>query len=119
MVPLTLFFMVTNLFSVYSIVASVLKRTGNFDTILLADGSWFVMQFIILILICYAGASATETALNTKVILNQLVNAYDESDSIRKTMESFSTQIQSRNLNLQTTFFNINWQLLLSVRDLA
>lgn len=115
MIPLKLFFMMTNLFSIYNIVAVYLKSETSIGRVFLEDGSWFLMQYSVLILICYAGSSTTEASEKTKEILSKVLNNVNENKAVRKALKSFSAQINSRSLKLQTIIFTINWNLLLTV----
>lgn len=69
------------------------------------------MQYFKEVLIVYCGTSATKEAEKTPEIVARLMISADSTEGLDK----FLLQIGTRNVNFQTIFFNVNWNVLVAV----
>lgn len=66
--------------------------------------------------ISYAGSSVAEEASKTNGIVAKIVNESILSGTEKINFMFFMTQLRSRNVNLESAFFKINWNILVTVK---
>lgn len=110
-----LHFFFTNLIALFNHFWVFLKDFRNFKLILVTEGLWIILNYILQSVFVYLIISTSSEAEKTSVIVSRIINAQDCNESHRKVFKGFLVQNQCRNLKLRTALFGINWSLLLSV----
>lgn len=101
-----------NIFSAFAILRELLRFTLVHFYALIPHLALIVHQHFINFCMLYSGASTTKEATKTSIIVGRIMNQIRND---RADFQYFLSQIQTRNLNLQNIFFNINWSVLLAV----
>lgn len=110
-----LHFFFSGMITLFNHISSFEKDFNNLSFVIVTEGSWMLMNYVLLAMIIYSSSSTSHEARKTAVIISKIVNNTENNKRHEEVYTKFLLQNQYRNLNLQTPFFNINWQLLLTV----
>lgn len=101
-----------NIFCDYDIVRELLKPKQFSIKNILAPLVLTTLQNLILIVMVYSGNKATAEVKKTAVVISGLMKEFDDDfDDITK----FLSLIGTRSLQLRNVFFEINWDVFLTV----
>lgn len=104
-----------NLISSYNHLWMFAQDIENFDLLLITDGLQVLLNYVLQSLLTHSSSTTTQEAEETAVIVSKIVNKIEISKAHQKVFKSFLMQKQYRNLKLQTSFFTINWKMMLTV----
>lgn len=79
---------------------------------LLSHGLSLIFNYSKISVMAYAGSSINAEAEMTKTVIARLMSRQD--GDVRE-LNALLTQIQTRNFNVQTIFFNVNWNVIITV----
>lgn len=116
-IPLFIVFLLNLIFSSFGVLKLLV------DNYFLKPDFWFSIVFItyfviLIMLITYYSTNTTNEALKTphlinKILLTQIMSPRDE-----KLIMQFLSHYRCRNFEMKNEFFNINWRLFVSVRNI-
>lgn len=115
LVPTILTMVILDIFSCFIIIIHTYTIDDDY-TYIISNSYYFFMNFIIISLTSFAGSSTTEKA--RKIIgffgksINNLTADYEIS---RPASNLILIQFQSRNIKLKNKFFEVNWNVLITV----
>ena len=102
-------------FSFYGVLWELMSGS-NFQDITIAQYSfWLTVIYILQIIICFVGSSVAENAKETNKIVSKILNESVFDGEITLNLQNFINRANCRNLNLQNSFFTMNWKLLVQV----
>lgn len=104
-----------SLFASYNHVWTFVNEREKFFFVVASDGTWIMFNFIFHSCFIHSCSRATHEANQTAIIVSKIINQNKCNRNHQEIFKSFLTQVQYRNLELQTIFFKINWKLLLTV----
>ena len=107
--------LITDVFAVYGILRELRSDSSMFDFLLIANSMWIFIQYLIKLLMAYAGSSTTQEAEKTVVLVTKLIIQSDSNKELKTNLNYFLVQMQARKKSLETIFFIINWNLILTV----
>lgn len=108
-------FQLTCVFAAYGVVIELLRPTSEAKEIIFLNALGFVFGMSLVVAIAQAGSSLTKEAEATSTTISQVMTKSELSDAQKIDFICFMAQARSRNLNLQSSFFVINWNILLAV----
>lgn len=101
--------------SMYCSVYSIYRGKDDEHTNhVIVDGSWMLVNLIILIIICKAGHSVMSSAEVTELILLKSL-AHARHDIVRRELKLIHYSVKNLSVRIENTFFAIDWKLLLMV----
>lgn len=109
-------FFLLNLFAIYNHVRVASGKKKNLGFVLCTDGPWIVFNFIFQSFMIHLSSETTRQVNETAVIASKIAGNPAFSKNDQELFRSFLLQNQYRNFKLKTSFFTINWKLLLTVR---
>lgn len=109
------FYFFLNLFAIYNHIWTASSVTKNLGLVLMTDGPWVVFSIFFQSFMCYMSNKTTQEAEKTAVVVSKIINSSGCIKSHRKAFKVFLLQNHYRNLRFQTSFFTINWRMMLMV----
>lgn len=106
-------FQLTDIFCAFAIIREVLKPEMK-HIALIPHAMLLVNEYFRKFLMAHAGCSTTTEAEKTSVILARIMNETPEESEV-KCLKNLLSQFRTRNLNIKSAFFNVNWNIILSV----
>lgn len=115
MIFMVFHFFFSNMLSYFNFFWSYQKDHENFNFVVMTEGSFLILNYIMHIFFAYSSCSLTDEASKTPVIVSKIVNNKFCDKFREKIFKKFLLQNQYRSLKLETLFFCINWRLLMTV----
>lgn len=117
LIPFMVYYLMADLFSVFSIVHEIFYPTQLTLFLLTINVWWVILHTGLLSITLYAGYTTTRCAASAPTIISSIVRNYHWSKEkcVQKVFKTFLLELQYRNLVLENEFFAIDWKLLLSV----
>lgn len=112
-----LYLFILNLFSCYTLVWTLFKEPEYLFMVLTTDGSYVMFNNILQAIFIYASTSTTKQAEQTVLIIIKIIYNNECNKDQLKTFKFFLSQTHHRKLKFETSFFTIDWKLLLVVRS--
>lgn len=116
MIFVTLYFFVVDLISCYNFILTLSFDIDEILFLVITDGAALTLSFILQAMFIHVGLSTTHELEETPVIVSKIINSHSCDENDRELFKNLLIQNQYRNLRLKTSFFTINWKLLLTVR---
>lgn len=110
----TFSFMIT----LFNYVKNLMTNPENFYFYSVFDGLWMLLDIFYDFVIIYSSVTAVEEVKKTAVITSRIVSTSCCSHEDKKVFKTFLLQNHYRNVNFETPFFIIHWNLLLTVNDI-
>jgi hypothetical protein len=103
----------------YSIIEILFQYSGYDDILDFTIDIYPILLYgLILIFLANFGSTTTSEAKETLILIAKSMNQTDDAES-KLELKSILRSIKTRNTNLQTIFFDINWSVLLTVSDFS
>lgn len=94
----------------------LLRPTNIRSGIIIINTVAFLFHLFVKVLVIFSASSMTKEAEKLAILVSKTLNECKFSDGLLKIdFICFITQARSRNLNLHNHFFNINWNVLVTV----
>lgn len=110
-----MYFFLCDLFAAYNHIYFIMRFIENIDLLLASDSLFLILNFILQCYLIYLSHSTSSKAEQTAVVVSKILCNCDCDKHQQKAFESFLSQNRYRNLKLRTTFFTIDWHLILAV----
>lgn len=104
------------IFCAFAIVYELLNSTIFSYPIFIMNTICLINHVSAVAAISYAGSSVAEEASKTNGIVAKIVNESILSGTEKINFMFFMTQLRSRNVNLESAFFKVNWNILVTVK---
>lgn len=112
----TLFqYFIMNLFATFNVVWTALRQFNDLVFVLATDGTWILSHFIFQSFMVHLSSKTTREAERTAGIVGKIINTSECCKAHQNVFKKYLLQNQYRNFKLQTSFFTINWKLMLTV----
>lgn len=98
----------------WSVYAIYRGKDDEHTNHVIVDGSWMLVNLILLIIICKAGHSVKSSAEMTELILLKSL-AHARHDIIKRELKFIHYSVKNSSVRIENTFFAIDWKLLLMV----
>jgi hypothetical protein len=77
-------------------------------------GTWH--HFFLIVLVLYFGDSTSKEAEKTAEVLGKFINELELSVTEKSNFVFLMSQVKSRNVVVENSFFKVNWSVLVTVR---
>jgi len=111
-------FLLTDVFPFHGIIKDYLTNTNGLTFSFVGNIIWIVFQFAFKLMMAHAGSSTTEEAEETLVIVSKLICYTEPTNPLKPELLSLLIQMRTFNKKLSSMFFNIDWVLIFSVRNM-
>lgn len=108
-------YFIMNLFATFNVVWTVSKRLNDLFFVISTDGTWVLASFIFQSFMVHISSKTTQEAERTAGIVGKIINTSECCKAHQNVFKKYLLQNQYRNFKLQTSFFTINWKLMLTV----
>lgn len=117
LIPYTIYYLMANLFAVYSMLREVLFQSAKMYIAVGTNVWWVVLHTGIMTIPLYSSYTTTRCALKTPIIVSGIVKSHETRGSycVINVFKSFLLELQFRNVFFENEFFRIDWKLLFSV----
>lgn len=112
-------FTLSYMLSIYAVFYAFLTNDEDALGVLVRDGLWGVLQFILLAIVAYTGSSTTSSGESLKIAVTKIAIKHKHGSVIRLRWQSCLESMDHRQLNLKNDFFTIDWNHFFSSCSLA
>lgn len=109
--------MLTDIFGAYGVLRELIAKVKLQFLLYFFIGNsvWITIQYAIKVFLVHAGSSTTNEAEKSIATLAKAAGSLNSNDILKSDLMTLIAQLKCRNMKLKNVFFEINWNLILTV----